>query len=215
MLALAERAETADLESMLEQAARLFSEYGYHGVSTRQIALVTGLNAATVHRHAETKRDLYRMVLESLYREDRALVEAWSARTPAGSVEDLAQIRELLERLIDRVIARVVESPMLARLHMRRWFDPQDEISAIENDLYPKIYKPMIDFLERKREKGIVHFEGDFRLFLRGVDWLVVGYFVAGPMGPKVFRTNPLDPDSLQQFRAFLVQYVFRMLGIG
>jgi len=206
--------EAPGADAIIEKATRLFAEHGYHGVSTRQIATATGMNVATIHRHTGTKRELYRVVIEHLYHEDRALVEAWSARLPSVSVDTAAAAREVVKRLAERVFERIEENSVPTKLHMRRWLDPPDENSDIESDLYLKIYRPMVEFLERMRDRGIVTYPGDFRCFLRGFDWIVVGYFVAGPMSATRFRTDPLDPESLARFKAFVLEYLFRMLGL-
>ncbi|HEV2215392.1 MAG TPA: helix-turn-helix domain-containing protein, partial [Terracidiphilus sp.] len=50
-------------ERILAQAASLFSQFGYNGVSTREIAAAADVNEVTIYRHFPRKRDLYRAVL--------------------------------------------------------------------------------------------------------------------------------------------------------
>lgn len=206
--------ESVGAEKIVEKATLLFAEHGYHGVTTRHIADATGLNVATIHRHASTKRELYRSVVERLYRVDRALIEAWLARLPAASVETPAGAREVTTQLAERILQRIEEYPVLTRLHLRRWLDPPDDLTPLESELYLKLYRPMVEFLERMRQRGIVTFRGDFRDMLRGFDWIVVGYFVAGPMTAKQFRTDPMTPENLARIKAFAFEYLFRMLGL-
>ncbi len=207
--------ESSGAEKIVEKATRLFAEHGYHGVTTRQIALATGLNVATIYRHVGTKRELYRLVVERLYREDRAIIEAWLARFPVTSIESLEGTREVITRLTERIFQRIEEQPILPRLHLHRWFDPPDALTPLESELYLKLYRPMVEFLERMRQRGIVTYRGDFRDLLRSFDWIVVGYFVAGPMSAKQFRTDPLNPESLARIKAFVLDYLFQMLGLN
>ncbi len=104
--------ESSGTDQIIEKATRLFAERGYHGVTTRHIAVATGLNAATIQRHVGTKRHLYRTVVERLYREDRALIEAWPARLPSVMVDNVAGARDVVRRLLDRVFQRIVAGPM-------------------------------------------------------------------------------------------------------
>ena len=50
---------------IMDSAAHLFSQSGYNGASTRDIAQYANINEATIFRHYPHKRDLYLAVLES------------------------------------------------------------------------------------------------------------------------------------------------------
>jgi AcrR family transcriptional regulator len=50
---------------IIESAAKLFSQGGYNGTGTRDIARGANINEATIFRHFPHKRDLYLAVLES------------------------------------------------------------------------------------------------------------------------------------------------------
>jgi AcrR family transcriptional regulator len=50
-------------ERILTTAASLFSQFGYNGVSTREIASSAEVNEVTIYRHYPRKRDLYLAVL--------------------------------------------------------------------------------------------------------------------------------------------------------
>src|SRR3954454_16310254 len=59
-------AEPADLrEKILEEAARLFVAYGYHGISMREIAEAAGLSKAGLYYHFKDKEDLFLAILDS------------------------------------------------------------------------------------------------------------------------------------------------------
>ena len=46
-------------ERILNTAASLFAQFGYNGVSTREIAAAAQVNEVTIYRHFPRKRDLY------------------------------------------------------------------------------------------------------------------------------------------------------------
>lgn len=50
-------------QRILSTAAALFSQFGYNGVSTREIATTASVNEVTIYRHFPRKRDLYLAVL--------------------------------------------------------------------------------------------------------------------------------------------------------
>ena len=49
---------------ILETAARLFSENGFRGTTTKKIAKASGISEAMVFRHFESKEDLYSAILD-------------------------------------------------------------------------------------------------------------------------------------------------------
>jgi len=50
-------------DRILTTAAFLFAQFGYNGVSTREIASAADVNEVTIYRHFPRKRDLYLAVL--------------------------------------------------------------------------------------------------------------------------------------------------------
>jgi AcrR family transcriptional regulator len=52
-------------ERILINAASLFAQFGYNGVSTREIASSAEVNEVTIYRHFPRKRDLYLAVLKA------------------------------------------------------------------------------------------------------------------------------------------------------
>ena len=50
---------------ILSSAAGMFANFGYNGVSTRDIANGAGVNEVTIYRHFPRKRDLYVAVLDA------------------------------------------------------------------------------------------------------------------------------------------------------
>jgi len=52
-------------EKILNTAAALFAQFGYNGVSTREIASSAEVNEVTIYRHFPRKRDLYLAVLSA------------------------------------------------------------------------------------------------------------------------------------------------------
>ena len=50
---------------IMASAASMFANFGYNGVSTRDIAASAGVNEVTIYRHYPRKRDLYVAVLDA------------------------------------------------------------------------------------------------------------------------------------------------------
>jgi AcrR family transcriptional regulator len=98
-------------EQLLREAARMFAEYGYHGVSIEDLGASVGISGPAVYKHFSSKdallADLLVGISEDLLEGGR--VEVAGARTPT----------EALERLVDRHLAFSLSEPDLIRVQDR------------------------------------------------------------------------------------------------
>lgn len=51
--------------AIIQVAVKLFSERGFRGTTTRQLAAAVGLSEPVLYQHFETKRDLYKAMIEA------------------------------------------------------------------------------------------------------------------------------------------------------
>jgi len=65
MKAVSSNEKTGTDVRILSTAAVRFAQFGYNGVSTREIASDAGVNEVTIYRHYPNKRNLYLAVLDS------------------------------------------------------------------------------------------------------------------------------------------------------
>jgi AcrR family transcriptional regulator len=119
-------------ERLLEVAARLFSEQGYHTTTLDDIARAVGIGPSAVYKHFQNKLDIYGAVLDKLAAPFLALLEELD---PESNAVEFAL----------RVFRYHVEQPALARLalqaslnggeHRRllieRWYRPFYEKTAL------------------------------------------------------------------------------------
>jgi AcrR family transcriptional regulator len=98
-------------EQLRRQAARMFAEYGYHGVSIEDLGASVGISGPGVYRHFSSKDallgDLLVGISEDLLQNGRTEVAA--ARTPADA----------LERLVDKHLEFSLTEPDLIRVQDR------------------------------------------------------------------------------------------------
>jgi AcrR family transcriptional regulator len=98
-------------EQLLREAARMFAEYGYHGVSIEDLGAAVGISGPAVYRHFSSKdallADLLVGISEDLLEGGR--VEVAGSRSPS----------EALERLVDFHLAFSLSEPDLIRVQDR------------------------------------------------------------------------------------------------
>lgn len=61
--------------SIVKAASRLFSQQGFRGVTTRELASAAGISEPVLYEHFKTKRDLYTAIIEDKYSEGQCLLE--------------------------------------------------------------------------------------------------------------------------------------------
>jgi AcrR family transcriptional regulator len=94
---------------IIESAAKLFSQHGFRGTTTREIARAVGVSEATLFKHFATKEDLYCAIIEAKTQTQQVL----------GVVAPLVEARDdtaFLRRLATEMIARTQSDPTLMRL---------------------------------------------------------------------------------------------------
>ncbi|HET7103762.1 MAG TPA: TetR/AcrR family transcriptional regulator [Terracidiphilus sp.] len=97
-------------ERILTNAARLFSQFGYNGVSTREIASSAEVNEVTIYRHFPRKRDLYMAVL-------RAELQRVHLRGDLlARLADAESGRAALQGALDLIATTLTQQPQLIRL---------------------------------------------------------------------------------------------------
>src|SRR5947209_12434188 len=75
-------------KQIVQTAIRLFSQKGFRGTTTKEIALAAKVNEAIIFRHFATKDDLYTAILD--------------CKAAEGSMSDtLAKLKELAEQRDD------------------------------------------------------------------------------------------------------------------
>ena len=71
------------------------------------------------------------------------------------------------------------------------------------------------DLRQRAHQAGTIPTPApDFRLLLISFTWMLYGYFTGGPIAWNLAEADPFDPEQIAAFRAFLHDYVCRMLGL-
>lgn len=98
-------------EQILREAARMFAQFGYHGVSTEELGAAVGISGPAVYRHFASKdallADLLIGISEELLQNGRVEV--------AGSKNST----EALERLVDKHLEFSLTEPDLIRVQDR------------------------------------------------------------------------------------------------
>lgn len=151
---------TDSRERLLEVAARVYAEAGYHGTTTRRIADEAGLNEVTLFRQFGSKDALLREAIEQADVHGRPVLDA-DAADPIAELHRWAlaafQRFYLHRNLIRQVLGDIVQRPEIAP---RICEDTTDELNQL------------VVFLTRLGERGMLP-AGDPMLLRAGAAMLV------------------------------------------
>lgn len=130
-------------------ASELFAERGYRGASIEEIARRSGVTPPVVYEHFDSKRDLYRSLLERHFAELRGV---WREHFPG---EDPAEQR--VARSVDAWFAYVEAHPFAGRVLFRDAAgDP--EIAAIHQEVAERSREAILPLFAA--EPGAEHIAG-------------------------------------------------------
>jgi TetR/AcrR family transcriptional regulator len=172
---------------LLEIAIDLFSQHGFSGTTTREIALAAGVTEAIIFRHFATKQDLYSAILEHGY--------------PAASEEWLAGLQVLMDRdddegLFRLIIAHILEihrtEPRFERLMLHASLEGHELAVMHRNQIMASIGVRFRQYIERRQRAGVLR-ECDPRTII----FAVVGMAEAFGMHKYMYQVSePLQSDE-------------------
>jgi TetR/AcrR family transcriptional regulator len=138
---------------LIQVAMRLFSQKGFRGTTTKEIALAAGVTEAIIFRHFASKDDLYAAILD--FKASEVRVEDWleEPREFARRRDDEGLFRSLASKIIDHYRSDLD--------FMRLMFYSALEGHDLAQNFREKQFTPIHDFLRdyivtRQRE-------GEFR----------------------------------------------------
>jgi AcrR family transcriptional regulator len=149
-MAVARLTSTARRAAILDAAVQLFSEKGFRGVTTRELAAAVGVTEPVLYQHFETKRDLYRALIE-----ERAV--AGDRAMNRGLPDEFASIgddRKFLIGLVNGIIQWHLSDPAYVRLLMFSALE-QHELSEFFYETYSKaFFDEVIQYFELRIAAG-------------------------------------------------------------
>ena len=149
-MATARLSSQARRAAILDAAVRLFSEKGFRGVTTRELAAAVGVSEPVLYQHFETKRDLYHAIIEERAVQGERAIPASVCETSEAVTDD----RAFLIRLANGIINWHVSDPTYARLLLFSALE-RHELSQMFIDRYSSAFVGGIaDYFERRVADG-------------------------------------------------------------
>jgi TetR/AcrR family transcriptional regulator len=138
-------AERDGRERILSAAIKAFSELGYAGTTTADIARAAGVTQPLIHHHFGSKDGLWRAAMDAAFSSIPHIV------TPDGS-----DPRETLLDIVERFIRFVAAHPEVTRIIAREGAAPSPRLDYLLKRYLHEPFREIVDRLRTAQSAGIV-----------------------------------------------------------
>jgi AcrR family transcriptional regulator len=140
-------------ERILQAATDLFSQVGFNGASTRDIARLAAVNDATIYRHFASKKNLFVTVLEAELQKLRVRPDLL---VQVANAEDLrSALGVIFELLTDALAAQ----PRLLRLLQFSVLEFKSDLQPLYQRYLGELLEGAATYLRSWRERGALRCE--------------------------------------------------------
>lgn len=157
-------------QQILDVAVRLFSQKGFRGTTTKEIALAAGVNEAIIFRHFATKRDLYAAIIDRKGEEGR-MHEMHEQIAQAIAAKDDKKVFETLAfRMLD--FHAQDDTPM--RVLYYSALEGNELSQMIFRNHIAEVHKLLADYIKQRIREGAFR-KVDSMTAIRGFMGMVMG----------------------------------------
>lgn len=181
-----ERVREESIERILDAAEELFAEFGYHGVTLKDVATRVGVSSTLIHYHFNGKESIYEAI--------------WARKAPISTHNRLEAMRRYAEEAGDNVTVEGalhawIDADLNVQLEDKEYWAAIGKISAQANsaagwgaEKMTKYYNPVVLALIELLKKAMPNCDEET------IFW---GYhFLSGAMTHNMARTGRLDELS-------------------
>lgn len=137
-------------EQLIGEATRLFSERGFGGTTTKEIAQAARITEALIFRHFPHKDDLYNAILEEKARD--AGTDRWvdELRAAAETGDDI----EVLRRLMSLIVTHGRQDPEFLRLMLYAALGRREMMREFRTRHMAPVYQEVLRFVKAGQRAG-------------------------------------------------------------
>lgn len=138
-------------KAIVDAAAQLFSERGFRGVTTRELAQSVGVTEPVLYEHFQTKRDLYAAIIDGASRDSfeqarETLRQSALADEPAAFFTTLATL----------MVENVGRNPSYLRLVLFSALEKHELAQLCFERHAQSIYSIVIEYLKKRMTSGAI-----------------------------------------------------------
>jgi len=191
---------------ILNAATKIFSEKGYEGGRTSDIAKEANISEGTIFRYFKTKKDLLVGLLMPLIIKFFRPLMFKSMEKIMDNEKDESINVVLKNIMLDRITLFKKNAPLVKTVMVESIYHPE-LLRPLQKEIAPKLIPIVDNFFRENIEKGNLR-DIDPRLMTRSLISLVAGFSILSNALPEVF-TNEGDETEIDKIVDILIN------GIG
>jgi AcrR family transcriptional regulator len=188
---------------ILQVAVRLFSQRGFGGTTTREIALAAGVSEAIIFRHFATKQELYKAIL------DHQMCHG------GGAVDKLCEVAEICAGKDDYAIFYQLalgalthhrEDEQFMRLLFYSALEGHELSQMFFEGFISEMYKVFGSYIEQRQEEGAFRKDIKPRVVFRAFIGMLIHHSLNNILWDREQRLLKIsDEDAARQFTEILL----------
>jgi AcrR family transcriptional regulator len=185
-------------DAIIAAAVRLFSEKGFRGATTRELAAALDVTEPVIYQHFETKRDLYRAIIESKARERRQDNEFWQdIENPRGDVEFFGAVARLL-------LQRVERDPSYLRLLLFSALERHELAELFFERDAAEVYNRVTQYIRKRIDDGVFRTDVDPAVAARSLVGMAMHHATVQALFQDTIVTAKTEEYAAEMVRIFL-----------
>jgi AcrR family transcriptional regulator len=157
-------------EQIIEVAVRLFSQKGFRGATTKEIASAAGVNEAIIFRHFSTKSELYAAIIDRKANS----VEMKSLRSALAEAMEQGDDRQVFETLAFHVLEFHERDDTAIRLLLYSALEGHELAEMITRNFILKTHQQVAEYVKKRMADGVFR-RMDPMVAVRGFMGMVIG----------------------------------------
>ncbi len=190
---------------ILDAATKIFSQKGFQGSRTSEIAKEADVAEGTIFRYYKSKKDLLMgLLIPLIIKFFRPLVLKSAERIVEN--QENKPIDQVMENLLlDRLNLIKANLPLIKTIFVEATYNPE-LLETVRKDLAPKFIPFINAFVEQNIKKGDFK-EKESMLITRSIMSLLMGYIVLGNVFPAFFSSDN-DEEEIKKIVDILLNGV-------
>jgi TetR/AcrR family transcriptional regulator, regulator of cefoperazone and chloramphenicol sensitivity len=196
-----EAAAEATRAKLIEAAAEIFAQVGYHRATIREICARAGVNGALINYHFGDKLELYNQVLQRLVNAARidAVRAALNQQAPPEKI-----LREVIKARL-RGVSAGDQSGRLFRILAHEMAHPTPTMTRIVNGISRPVYNQLCEIVGALA--GLPAADEKTRLCAHSIMGQVILYVLAGPVLGRLWPELKTTPEQLDRIADHITDF--------
>ena len=193
-------------DQILHIAMRLFSERGFRGTTTKEIAQAAGVSEAMVFRHFANKDELYHAII------DHKACNQTDIKTPLEKMIELAADKDdfkLFHGIALNALNKHAADPNFMRLLIYAALEGHELAQFFFENFVVEVYHFLGSYIEERQREGIFRKDLEPKVIVRSFIGMIMHHSLNNNLWDKSQKLLPIsNEDAARQFTEILLNGV-------